>query len=60
MKTPKTRLQAELDRRAVRLQAIDASGGDICQDDYEWATMTGQYAGQRASYQGYEDEEEQD
>ena len=42
-------LEAELEARAfiLRCQCEDAG---ICQDDYEWATMTGDYASDRTRY----------
>ena len=36
--------QAELRRRQQDLGRVAEEGGEICQDDYEWATGTGIYA----------------
>lgn len=58
MTTQQSRLEAEKERRAKLLRAMDAGGCSICQDDYEWATMSGEYADERVVYQGYETADE--
>lgn len=45
----KRTLESELAQRAEAAQAWSASGG-LCQDDYEWSTMTGAYYDDRAVF----------